>query len=116
MAWGLPGIGFLATGLLGMAEKTSALIEAEATRKNHRQALHKQRISQHPIVISLADELVSAEPIHAEKSKTQREHHWNRYEDEQSDAVGKNKQPPLRTSPCASVSESAANQLSTLLS
>ena len=36
MAWGLPGIGFLATGLLGMAEKTSALIEAEATRKNHR--------------------------------------------------------------------------------
>ena len=35
MAWGLPGIGFLATGLLGMAEKTSALIEAEATRKNH---------------------------------------------------------------------------------
>jgi hypothetical protein len=35
----------------------------------------------------------SAEPIHAEKSQTQREHHWNRYEDEQSDAVGKNKQP-----------------------
>jgi hypothetical protein len=28
-AWGLPGIGFL-------AKKTFALIEAEATRKNHR--------------------------------------------------------------------------------
>ena len=27
------------------------------------------------------------------KSETQREHYWNRYEDEQSDAVGQNKQP-----------------------
>ena len=35
-AWDLPGIGFLATGLVGMAKKTFALIEAEATRKNHR--------------------------------------------------------------------------------
>jgi GNAT superfamily N-acetyltransferase len=36
VAWALPGIGFFATGLLGMAEKTSALKSAEATRKNHR--------------------------------------------------------------------------------
>jgi hypothetical protein len=31
-AWGLPGIGFLGTRLFGMAEKTSALIEAKGTR------------------------------------------------------------------------------------
>jgi hypothetical protein len=35
-AWGLPGIGFLATGLVGMAKKDICPIEAEATRKNHR--------------------------------------------------------------------------------
>jgi len=67
--------------------------KTEHVDSRYAQTLHKQWISQHPIVISQAGELVSAEPIHAEKSQTQREHHWNRYEDEQSDAVGKNKQP-----------------------
>jgi len=67
--------------------------KAEHVNNRYAQALHKQRISKHPIVISQADEFVSAEPIHAEKSQTQREHHWDRYEDKQPDAVGKNKQP-----------------------
>src|SRR5271165_6051023 len=45
MAWVLPGIGFLATGLLGMAEKTSALIEAEATRKESRDPIGRDSAS-----------------------------------------------------------------------
>jgi hypothetical protein len=42
MAWGLPGIGFLATGLLGMAEKTSVVMKAEATRKESRASYWKR--------------------------------------------------------------------------
>ena len=67
--------------------------KAEDVNNRYAETLDEQRISNHPVVIGQADEFVSAEPIHAEKSQTQREHHWNRYEDEQSDAVGKNKQP-----------------------
>jgi hypothetical protein len=67
--------------------------KAENVDNCYAKTLDEQRISKHPVVIRKADEFVSAEPIHAEKSETQREHHWNGYEDEQPHAVGKNKQP-----------------------
>ena len=36
---------------------------------------------------------LDSEVVGKVKSQTQRKHHWNRYEDEQPDAVGQNKQP-----------------------